>query len=180
MRSRQKDFPAYEAKVGEEKKERGCHERTIDRERSDLLFGCLSRLFSGPTTCPPELTPGNSPIDSLEMSIGDLEQEFARGRGRGECRAFLSRVGRVYVHLHRYAYVARMRPAGPWSDFLRGARASETDPPIACTKTISPGDDGDLVFCLVAQHPDLAQLVDSRRVTLPTLFRASLLRLNPS
>lgn len=110
-----------------------------------LLFGCLSRLFSGPATCPPELTPGDSPIDSLEMSIGDLEQkEFAKGEGgRGECRAFLSRVGRVRIHLHRYAYVARMRLAGPWSDFLRPRFGDR--PANSRTKTISPGDEGDLI-----------------------------------
>jgi len=87
------------------------------RERRANLLSRYALLFFG-ATCPPELTPGDSPMGSLEMSIGDLEQEELCGAA---CRAL--RAGRV--HLHRCAYVARMRPAS--SDFLRGARASTGD-----------------------------------------------------
>lgn len=110
----------------------------------------LSRSSSGP--CPPELTPGNSAIDSLETSIGDLEQEEARGRvEEGNVARFsLGSGAYVYTCIGMLTLHVCDWPV-PGATFC----ASETGPPItaprryyAVTKAISS------VF--VVQHPDLA------------------------
>lgn len=97
---------------------------------------------------------------------------------RGNVARFSLGSGAYMYTLHRYAYVARMRPTGLWSDFLRGARASETCDRLAnsCTKAISPGDDGDLVFCLVVQHPDLTQSVHAAWCFAPQCVASSISR----
>lgn len=88
------------------------------------------------------------------MSIGDLEQEESLRRA-------VRRVARSEpVHLHRCAYVARMRPAP--SDFLRGARASEAGDSRETKTEIARRSSASSP----SRHPDLARLVcvDRRRV----------------
>lgn len=73
----EKDFLAVQIEI---EREDGETPNTV--EEGAIVSSLRSFIFRPGAACPPELTPGDSPMGSLEMSIGDLEQEELCGVSR--------------------------------------------------------------------------------------------------